>query len=90
VTRFAWWHRVVVSDIIALPATYVHAGDAVLWMVSSFHRCGVKVRLGAALADRGAHEAAAYERARELASAVHMPLMTHHTGSTVGQIAAAR
>jgi hypothetical protein len=35
VTRFAWWHRVVVSDIIALPATYVHAGDAVLWMVSS-------------------------------------------------------
>lgn len=45
--------------------------------------CGIKIRLGASLADEGVNEAIAFDRARELARAVAMPLMTHHTGSTI-------
>ena len=44
---------------------------------------GVKVRLSASLADEGRNEAEAYRRALDAARAVRLPLMVHHTLSTV-------
>lgn len=44
---------------------------------------GVKVRLSASLADEGRNEAEAFRRALAAARAVRLPLMVHHTLSTV-------
>ena len=44
---------------------------------------GFKVRLSADCAMDGAHEAEAYRRALEMSSATGLPLMVHHTFSTV-------
>ena len=44
---------------------------------------GVKVRLSASLANEGCNEAEAYRRALAAARAVRLPLMVHHTLSTV-------
>ena len=44
---------------------------------------GVKVRLSSNLADEGRNEAEAFRRASEAARAVGMPLMVHHTSSSV-------
>ena len=44
---------------------------------------GVKVRLSASLANGGRNEAEAYRRALAAARAVRLPLMVHHTLSTV-------
>lgn len=44
---------------------------------------GVKVRLSASCADNGENELPAYDFAKEAAAAVDLPLMVHHTFSTV-------
>ena len=44
---------------------------------------GVKIRLSASLADEGRNETEAYRRALAAARAVRLPLMVHHTLSTV-------
>ncbi|MBV7335063.1 amidohydrolase/deacetylase family metallohydrolase [Chloroflexi bacterium TSY] len=44
---------------------------------------GVKIRLSDTNADQGRNEAAAYESAREAAAATRLPLMAHHSFSTV-------
>ena len=44
---------------------------------------GVKIRLSESLADQGRNEAEAYRRALAAARAVRLPLMVHHTLSTV-------
>ncbi len=44
---------------------------------------GIKIRLSESLANRGRNEAEAYRRALEAARAVRLPLMVHHTLSTV-------
>jgi len=44
---------------------------------------GVKVRLSDSLADEGRNEPEAFRRAREAAVATRLPLMTHHSFSTV-------
>jgi dihydroorotase len=44
---------------------------------------GVKVRLSDTIADEGRNEAPAYQSAREAAAATGLPLMVHHSFSTV-------
>jgi len=44
---------------------------------------GVKIRLSEEIADEGRNEAESYRRALEAAAAVKLPLMVHHTFSTV-------
>jgi dihydroorotase len=44
---------------------------------------GVKIRLSASCADEGRNEVEAYRRAREAAASVKLPLMVHHTFSSV-------
>ena len=44
---------------------------------------GVKIRLSKSLADNGKNEAESYLRALEAARAVNLPLMVHHTLSTI-------
>lgn len=44
---------------------------------------GIKVRLSADAADNGKNELEAYKRALEACEKANVPLMTHHTFSTV-------
>jgi dihydroorotase len=44
---------------------------------------GVKVRLSASIADNGRNESEAYRQSREAAEVTGLPLMTHHSFSTV-------
>lgn len=44
---------------------------------------GVKVRLSASIADNGKNEAGAYRHSQEAAERLSLPLMTHHSFSTI-------
>ena len=63
---------------------FIHAHDCVACIESNRDLLvGVKVRLSASIADGGKNEVLAYLQAREAALATNLPLMVHHSFSTV-------